>query len=164
MSHFIYPIINFLILFLGLGYILTRAFGTYFKKQRDELDQKMRSASQEYESMKKEFEETRALMNSLESRISEMQFNASREAQLEAKKIEFEAERFVEKLVADGELKIRAEVSAMKNNLEKDLMNQAMASARQVLTKELNTKDAAWTGAMLEHDSAATEGRKNYAS
>lgn len=163
MSAAIYPWINFGILFLGLAFILNRALGAQFKKQRAELDEKIKAANKEHEAMRREYEEARGLISALEERMSELKFNASREVQLETKKMEFETERFIEKILADGELKMKAEILAMKASLERDLLAQSLSAARQVLERDLKTKDAEWTSNMLQGENT-DETRKNYAS
>jgi F0F1-type ATP synthase membrane subunit b/b' len=160
----IYPWINFAILFLGLAFILKRGLGGHFKKQRDDLDQKMKSAGEEYELVKREFDETRKAMNSLQTKISEMHATTVKEIQIGTKKIENESEQFIQKLIADGDLKMKAEIVEMKQNLERDLMAQALAAAKETLEREFKTKDADWTSNMLQQESSVGEKRKNYAS
>lgn len=158
----IYQWLNFAILFLGLGFIITKKLGSTFKQQRTDLEAKMSAASAQHDQMKKDFEEAKSMLRGLDSRAEEMRSSTLREIQHETKRIEFESERLVEKMIQDGELKMKAEVAAMKAGLERELLSGALATARQTLKGEMNSKDSEWTSTMLQQE--GMEGRKNYAS
>lgn len=167
MNPFVFVVINFLILFAGLAVVLKKTLGAKFRKEREELESRIKSAAREFETMRRALDDAEEKHRALNDQISDMKFLSARDAQQEIKRMESDAEQFISRLTSDAELKMKAEISAMRASLESDLLNQSLAAAKQVLERDLKSEDYRWTDGMLSTDSSshgAVGGKKNYAT
>lgn len=165
MSALGYQWINFIILALGLAFLLNKKLGVAFRNQRKELEEKISQANEKYTSAKSALDKVQELVHRLDSKVSEMKSNATKEVGAEIQKIEKECEQAVAKILSDGEARIKGDIEKSKQLIEKELWEKAVGSTRAALQKELTVQDPAWTAQMIQQaENSSQQGKKNYAS
>lgn len=163
MSTNLYHLINILILFSVLAWVLKKKLGAYFTSERERLEGEVKSAGETHARVLAEYESMKTAMNSLESRLAEMRSTSLKEIELESKRIELDTARTIEKITQDTEARMRTETERMKRSLERELFDAALSSAKSSLKQEMKKADADWVGQMIQQE-ASRSGKKNYAS
>jgi len=153
LNPYFFALFNFIVLAVFLIVVLRKGLTTFFKRQREELEQKMNEASVQHEKMRAEFEVAKTQMKDVESKIHDMRLAAKREIEFESKRIEVEADGMATKLLRDCEVKIKAETDRARSTLQKELLEMSLKTARAELAKELKNKDESWTNQMLQTES-----------
>ncbi len=164
MSMVVYQWINFILLVCILFIILKKQLNRHFRHQRKDLEEKIASAKNQYEQLQAEYEEIQKLVRGLDSKVNEMKTSLTRELDHETKKLELETQAFAQKILNEGQSRMKNEVDKAMRELEVDLFLKALAIAREALQKELKTKGADWTAQMIQGDLHERGGKKNYAS
>jgi F0F1-type ATP synthase membrane subunit b/b' len=158
----VYQWINIVILFTVLTIVLRKKLGAYFASQRAALESDMTSAGAKYELMKKEYEEMERSVVALDSKLKELADFSLKEIEVETKKIEAETAKSIQKILVDGEARIKNEAERMKRGLEKELFQSALVLAKESLQKGSQELNQDWVAQIVQPE--ATAGKKNYAS
>lgn len=162
MSPLVYQWINIIVLFSVLGLVLRKKLGAYFTSQRTELDQKIKSAGEEYARIKSEYDQMQKSADSIEAKIKELETVTTREVESEIKRIETEAKRGIEKISQDSEARIRNESERMRKSLEKELFDSAIQLSKAALQQDEKSQSEDWISQVVQPEQ--TDGRKTYAS
>ncbi len=166
MTGLIFHSINLLILLVVIFVFARKKLRATFDQQHQSFKAQLQEANSKYEAAKAEYDKLQAQMSGLEDRMAEMRSQSIKEIENESARLEQEAERTIQQAMSDGELKINVETERLKASIERDLLDQSLAAARERLASSLKTQDDGWTAQMIDSSGSGSQsrGKKNYAS
>jgi F0F1-type ATP synthase membrane subunit b/b' len=161
-SAFVFQLINASILFGFLFFVLKKMLDQHFKKERENLQEKMREAAEELEKARIEFEVMKEKCDRLEEEVLMARKEAEASLLVDSQRIQEDTDQFIQKLSADFQQKVKLEEEMAKEDLKEKILDEAFQLARASLASRMQKEDAAWTSAMIQNQSVS--GKKNYAS
>ncbi|GAB4440622.1 MAG: F0F1 ATP synthase subunit B [bacterium] len=138
---FLFRVINFVILFGGLGYILSKPLKNYLKQRSLTVKQAIeeaKNAQLDAEKKAKYYEERLA---QLESEVSAMMEQFKKEAEDEKARIVKEAEEQLEKTKERMQKSLEQEKIRMREEVMKEAANMAVALAEEMIRKNFTVED-----------------------
>jgi F0F1-type ATP synthase membrane subunit b/b' len=164
MSGLLFHTINLIILLTIIFLAARKKIRTAFQQQHDDFQKKLKAANQEFEATQAAYLELKTEFDQLSQRLDEMRQTSMREIENESQRIDSEAERQIEHMIQEGESRIRIEGEKARAQLESELLDSALVTARTIVAQEVATKESEWMQGILGPNSSVKEGRKNYAS
>ena len=154
-----------LILLLGLIFFFTRKkLSQFFKSQKTELEQTMAEAAEDLKQIEADHAEIKSKVEDLDGIISKLREEAVYDLDREKRKVKEETEAFAEKLRRDSELRMKQSFEKAIRQVERELLEIAMARSEQKLESKMKDEDPAWTAEMIQGESGENAGTSNYAS
>lgn len=138
---FLFRLINFAILFGGLGYILSKPLKNYLKQRSQNVRQAIEEAKKakaDAESKARFYEEK---LSQLEGEVAAMMEQFKKEAEEEKARIVREAEEQLEKTKERMQKSLEQERMRMKEEVMREAANIAVALAEEMIKKNFTTED-----------------------
>ncbi len=155
--------INIIVLFSVLAIVLKKKMGAHFSSERKKLEQEMAIAGEQYRKIKEELAVAQGLLSNIQNKIEDLKQTTLREIEFESKRIEEDSVKATQKIISDGEARMKGETEKMKRSLERELFDAALSSAREALRADFKKQDQEWVSQMIQEEGSRS-GRKNYAS
>ncbi len=156
--------VNFLILAGFLFFIMRKKLAQGYAQQAKDFEEKMKSANQQFEETRSAYEDLKRRSEGLENELASMRRMSMREIENESSRIEKETERLMQVALTDAESRLKVESERIRADLEKQLLEDALLRAQEILSKDLKNQDEEWIGKMIGTPDQAMQGKKNYAS
>lgn len=138
LSTFLGQVLNFIILFGGLAYVLRKPVNEYLRRKSEEMALLLqKSEDLKTESLQK-LEQTKERLNRLEDEVRRIKEEAEKEALKERERIKFEAHQEAERLRKLAQEEIDLLVRASLLELKAYAINLSVALSEQKIKQKLN--------------------------
>lgn len=138
LSTFLGQVLNFIVLFGGLAYVLRKPVNEYLRRKSEEMALLLqKSEDLKAESLQK-LEQTKERLNQLEDEVRRMKEEAEKEALKERERIKFEAHQEAERLRKLAQEEIDSLVRASILELKVYTINLSVALAEQKIKQKLS--------------------------
>lgn len=138
LSTFLGQVLNFIILFGGLAYVLRKPVNEYLRRKSEEMALLLqKSEDLKTESLQK-LEQTKERLSRLEDEVRRIKEEAEKEALKERERIKFEAYQEAERLRKLAQEEINLLVRASLLELKAYAINLSVALAEQKIKQKLN--------------------------
>lgn len=138
---FLFRLINFAILFGGLGYILSKPLKNFLKQRSQNVRQAIEEAKKakaDAESKARFYEEK---LSQLEAEVAAMMEQFKKESEEEKVRIIKEAEEQIEKTKERMQKSLEQEKLRIKEEVMREAANMAIILAEEMIKKNLTTED-----------------------
>lgn len=136
-----WQVLNLGILVVGLVYLLKDSTRQFFAARRTGFIDAAKKSQSAREEAEKQYKEIQAKIEHLEATRAESIARAEAEAAELKKTLTREAEELAARIRKEAEATARAEVMKAKKDLHEQFVQEAIASARAVLTKDIGAAD-----------------------
>lgn len=110
--------INFLILAAGLGYLIKKHLGPYYKQRSESIQRELAEAQEEFEESEARARAIEERLSNLDQQIAKLKADAKAEIAAEHARLEREAEQAVKKVFALAEQEMAATAKAARLELK----------------------------------------------
>lgn len=138
---FLYRIINFVILFGGLGYILSKPLKSYLKQRSASVKQAIEEAKNAKADAEKKAKYYEEKLVQLENEVSAMMEQFKKEAEEEKARIVRESEEQLEKTKERMQKSLEQERIRMKEEVMKEAAKMAVSIAEEMIKKNFTADD-----------------------
>lgn len=139
--YFIAKVVNFLIFFGLLFYVLKKPVAKFFSERLATIQKDLKLAEKSREEAKRQLDEIQEKMAELDKEIAEIETSAKAEAERERNRIREEARAEAERILEQA----RTDVATMKRDAIKDLKSYvsglALDEAEAIIKKTINDAD-----------------------
>lgn len=132
---------NLAILFGGLFYYLRKPIKDYFRQRQSEFIEAAKKAQSARLEAEKEYLDIQHKIEHLEGSRAESLARAQAEAAEMRKQMVRDAEELAARIRQEAEATVRIEVQRAQNQLQERFVQEAVAAARTVLTKDISPQD-----------------------
>lgn len=137
-TGWVFRILNFLLVFGGLAYLLRRFGRQFFTRRSERIAQAIAEASRLRQAAEAELRAIEEKLNGLEAEIAELRSQAQREAAREAERIRELTRKEAEKIRRAAQAEIAAAERAAELELKAFAARIAVERAEAILRKQMN--------------------------
>lgn len=137
-TGWVFRILNFLVVFGGLAYVLRRFGLPFFTRRSERIAHAIAEASRMRQAAEAELRAIEEKLNGLEAEIAELRSQAQREAAREAERIRELARKEAEKIHRAAQAEIAAAERAAELELKAFAARIAVERAEAILRKQMN--------------------------
>lgn len=155
-----------LLLLLGILFFFSRKkLANYFFAQKEDLQRSMKSAAEGFEKIQSEYEEIKDRVENLGAQLQEIRDEAGYSLERERRRIKSETEAYIDKLQKDTDQKMDQAFENSRRQIERELLEIAMAAARTRLESKMTKAGVEWANDMIHSAEEQQKAKaKNYAS
>ncbi len=136
-----WKILNLLVVIGIFWYLLREKGPLFFRGRRDSIKDQLQRAEREKEAAQNRLKELEAQFAGLADKLAHLQEEAKKEAVLEAKKLEKEAQEERTRLLERFEMESARRLEEAKERLVAEVVEKASKEAKHILENEMKPKD-----------------------
>ena len=134
-------IVNFVLLVVGLVYVLRKPIGEALTGRHDGVKKAVDEAEELRRKVERMVKEYEAKLANLDTEMAQILAEAKAAGEKERQEILARAQRMADKIREDAARRAKKEMDKMRNELEQDLVAQAIQEALTLLRKRVSEKD-----------------------